>query len=149
MEDAPISRRKTISTTGFIRRTALVVTGGFTASFPAIQAKWAAVQRPLTHSADIGAIRRRQGRYRPDDQDARLPGRAPSRTLAFRDAHLPGRAPSRTRAFEEADHNIQRRQADPREVAWPILWLASDEASFVTASVNMADGGACVLQVRN
>lgn len=42
---------------------------------------------------------------------------------------------------ETVDHNIQRRWADPREVAWPILWLASDEASFMTASVIMADGG--------
>lgn len=42
---------------------------------------------------------------------------------------------------EKVDHNIQRRWADPREVAWPILWLASDEASFMTASVIMADGG--------
>ena len=42
---------------------------------------------------------------------------------------------------EKVDHNIQRRWADPREVAWPILWLASDEASFMTASVVMADGG--------
>lgn len=42
---------------------------------------------------------------------------------------------------EKVDHNIQRRWADAREVAWPILWLASDEASFMTASVVMADGG--------
>ncbi|MDP3410087.1 SDR family NAD(P)-dependent oxidoreductase [Bosea sp. (in: a-proteobacteria)] len=42
---------------------------------------------------------------------------------------------------EKVDHNIMQRWADPREVAWPILWLASDEASFCTASVIMADGG--------
>jgi NAD(P)-dependent dehydrogenase (short-subunit alcohol dehydrogenase family) len=42
---------------------------------------------------------------------------------------------------EKVYHNIQRRWADPREVAWPILWLASDEASFMTAPVVMADGG--------
>jgi 2-hydroxycyclohexanecarboxyl-CoA dehydrogenase len=33
------------------------------------------------------------------------------------------------------------RWADAREVAYPILWLASDEASYVTGSVLMADGG--------
>jgi len=33
------------------------------------------------------------------------------------------------------------RWADPREVAYPILWLASDEASYVTGSVLMVDGG--------
>jgi NAD(P)-dependent dehydrogenase (short-subunit alcohol dehydrogenase family) len=42
---------------------------------------------------------------------------------------------------ETVDHNIQRRWADPREIAYPILWLASDEASVMTASVIMADGG--------
>ncbi len=36
---------------------------------------------------------------------------------------------------------LLRRWADPREVAYPILWLASDEASYVTGSVLMADGG--------
>lgn len=42
---------------------------------------------------------------------------------------------------EVVDHNLQRRWADPREVAYPMLWLASDEASFVTASTLMVDGG--------
>ncbi len=42
---------------------------------------------------------------------------------------------------EKTNHNIQQRWADPMEVAYPILWLACDEASFVTASVLMADGG--------
>jgi NAD(P)-dependent dehydrogenase (short-subunit alcohol dehydrogenase family) len=36
------------------------------------------------------------------------------------------------------------RWADPREVAYPILWLASDEASYVTGSVLMVDGGRLV-----
>ncbi len=33
------------------------------------------------------------------------------------------------------------RWAAPREIAYPILWLASDEASFVTGAALMADGG--------
>lgn len=37
--------------------------------------------------------------------------------------------------------NIQNRWAEPREIAYPILWLASAEASFCTASVISADGG--------
>jgi 2-hydroxycyclohexanecarboxyl-CoA dehydrogenase len=41
----------------------------------------------------------------------------------------------------DVDHNLQRRWCDPREIAFPILWLASDEASFVTASTVMVDGG--------
>jgi NAD(P)-dependent dehydrogenase (short-subunit alcohol dehydrogenase family) len=42
---------------------------------------------------------------------------------------------------EKVDANLLRRWADPREIAFPILWLASDEASFVTAATFMADGG--------
>ena len=34
------------------------------------------------------------------------------------------------------------RIAQPEEIAWPILWLASEEASFVTGAVLNADGGA-------
>ena len=37
------------------------------------------------------------------------------------------------------------RWADPREVAYPILWLASDEASYITGSVLMVDGGRYVM----
>jgi meso-butanediol dehydrogenase/(S,S)-butanediol dehydrogenase/diacetyl reductase len=33
------------------------------------------------------------------------------------------------------------RWAEPKEIAWPILWLASDEASFVTGAVLPVDGG--------
>lgn len=37
------------------------------------------------------------------------------------------------------------RWADPMEIAYPVLWLVSDEASYVTASVLMVDGGRFVL----
>jgi len=37
------------------------------------------------------------------------------------------------------------RWADPREIAFPVLWLASDEASYVTAATFMIDGGMRVL----
>jgi len=46
---------------------------------------------------------------------------------------------------EKAENNLQRRWADPREVAYPILWLASDEASYMTAATLMVDGGQRVL----
>ncbi|MNC92100.1 Glucose 1-dehydrogenase [compost metagenome] len=36
---------------------------------------------------------------------------------------------------------VQRRWAAPREIAFPILWLASEEASYVTGTALMADGG--------
>src|SRR2546423_5908037 len=43
---------------------------------------------------------------------------------------------------QDAKHEcLLERWADPREVAFPILWLASDEASYVTGSVLMVDGG--------
>jgi 2-hydroxycyclohexanecarboxyl-CoA dehydrogenase len=53
-------------------------------------------------------------------------------------------AAGRTRADIERDGRdgcLLGRWANPREVAYPILWLASDEASYVTGSVLMADGG--------
>ena len=37
--------------------------------------------------------------------------------------------------------NALRRIADPREMAGPILYLASDLASFVTGSIHVVDGG--------
>jgi NAD(P)-dependent dehydrogenase (short-subunit alcohol dehydrogenase family) len=53
-------------------------------------------------------------------------------------------AAGRTRediAQQGRDGCLLGRWADPREVAYPILWLASDEASYVTGSVLMVDGG--------
>jgi 2-hydroxycyclohexanecarboxyl-CoA dehydrogenase len=47
----------------------------------------------------------------------------------------------RTIDRETEDGCLLGRWADPREVAFPILWLASDEASYVTGSVLMVDGG--------
>jgi 2-hydroxycyclohexanecarboxyl-CoA dehydrogenase len=37
--------------------------------------------------------------------------------------------------------SLLARWATPLEIAWPILWLASDEASFITGSTLMVDGG--------
>jgi meso-butanediol dehydrogenase/(S,S)-butanediol dehydrogenase/diacetyl reductase len=33
----------------------------------------------------------------------------------------------------------------PHEVAWPIIWLASDEASFMTGATLMVDGGLSIM----
>ena len=52
-------------------------------------------------------------------------------------------------SFEEAQRRLgergasclMNRQADPREIAYALLFLASDEASFVTGSVLNVDGG--------
>src|SRR3712207_6429889 len=57
-------------------------------------------------------------------------------------------AQGRTREELEAETLggcLLARWADPREIAYPILWLASDEASYVTAAVLMIDGGMRVL----
>ena len=37
--------------------------------------------------------------------------------------------------------HLLKRIAEPREIAYPILFLASDEASFITGSLLMVDGG--------
>jgi meso-butanediol dehydrogenase/(S,S)-butanediol dehydrogenase/diacetyl reductase len=39
------------------------------------------------------------------------------------------------------DNSLAGRWAAPEEIAWPILWLASDEASFITGAVLPVDGG--------
>jgi len=46
---------------------------------------------------------------------------------------------------EAAGGCLARRWAEPREIAYPILWLASDEASYITATAIMVDGGRFVL----
>lgn len=42
---------------------------------------------------------------------------------------------------ERHDTSLLGRWAEPREIAWPILWLASDEASFITGTSLLVDGG--------
>ncbi len=42
---------------------------------------------------------------------------------------------------EQAPLHLLNRIGEPREVAWPILFLASDEASFITGTHLMVDGG--------
>lgn len=42
---------------------------------------------------------------------------------------------------ERQDTSLLRRWATPEEIAWPILWMASSEGSFITGSTLMVDGG--------
>ncbi|MDR2153561.1 MAG: SDR family oxidoreductase [Burkholderiaceae bacterium] len=42
---------------------------------------------------------------------------------------------------QRQDTSLLRRWAAPEEIAWPILWLASDEASFITGTTLLVDGG--------
>lgn len=42
---------------------------------------------------------------------------------------------------ERKDTSLLGRWATPEEIAWPILWLASSEGSFITGSTLVVDGG--------
>jgi meso-butanediol dehydrogenase/(S,S)-butanediol dehydrogenase/diacetyl reductase len=42
---------------------------------------------------------------------------------------------------ERQDTSLIGRWADPQEIAWPILWLASSEGSFITGTTLLVDGG--------
>jgi meso-butanediol dehydrogenase/(S,S)-butanediol dehydrogenase/diacetyl reductase len=37
--------------------------------------------------------------------------------------------------------SLLNRWAEPEEIAFPILWLASSEASFMTGTILVVDGG--------
>lgn len=90
-----------------------------------------------------------------------------TRTLAFEEANhgirvnavCPGatltpfhvrRAHAKGRSEEDLSHEylqdcLMHRWCNAREVAYPILWLASDEASYITATTLMVDGGRPVM----
>jgi len=46
---------------------------------------------------------------------------------------------------ERSDTSLIGRWATPEEIAHPILWLASDEASFITGATLMVDGGLSIM----
>lgn len=46
---------------------------------------------------------------------------------------------------ERRDSSLLGRWATPEEIAWPILWLACDEASFITGTTLMVDGGLSIM----
>ena len=57
-------------------------------------------------------------------------GRATARGMSLDELKARGAAPS-----------LLHRWAEPEEIAYPILWMASDEASFITGAVLVVDGG--------
>ena len=46
---------------------------------------------------------------------------------------------------ERHSTSLLGRWATPMEIAWPVLWLASDEAAFITGTTLMVDGGLHVM----
>jgi meso-butanediol dehydrogenase/(S,S)-butanediol dehydrogenase/diacetyl reductase len=46
---------------------------------------------------------------------------------------------------ERRETSLIQRWATPEEIAWPILWLASAEASFITGATLMVDGGLSIM----
>lgn len=46
---------------------------------------------------------------------------------------------------QRQDTSLLGRWAAAEEIAWPILWLASDEASFITGTTLMVDGGLSIM----
>ncbi|SIT46496.1 Short-chain dehydrogenase/reductase SDR [Paraburkholderia ribeironis] len=46
---------------------------------------------------------------------------------------------------QRQDTSLIGRWAAAEEIAWPILWLASDEASFITGTTLMVDGGLSIM----
>jgi meso-butanediol dehydrogenase/(S,S)-butanediol dehydrogenase/diacetyl reductase len=59
-------------------------------------------------------------------------------------AHAAGKSVEALKT-ERQDTSLLARWAAPEEIAWPILWLASDEASFVTGATLMVDGGLSII----
>lgn len=60
--------------------------------------------------------------------------------------YIAGRAEARGMSEEElrrsgAVTSLLGRWGEPHEIAYPILWLASDEASFITGTTLVVDGG--------
>jgi meso-butanediol dehydrogenase/(S,S)-butanediol dehydrogenase/diacetyl reductase len=43
------------------------------------------------------------------------------------------------------DTSLLGRWATPEEIAWPILWLASREAAYITGTSLSVDGGLCAM----
>jgi 2-hydroxycyclohexanecarboxyl-CoA dehydrogenase len=109
----------------------------------------------IVNVASTGAVFGRKGMAAYDSSKAAL--LALTRTIAHEEAEHGVRAnaicPGYTRTtfhlnrLGEAGVDaivppcVMKRWADPKEMAFPLLWLASDEASYITGANIMVDGG--------
>ena len=59
-------------------------------------------------------------------------------------AHANGKSIDKLKS-ERNDTSLIGRWASPEEIAWPILWLASSEGSFITGTTLMVDGGLSIM----
>jgi 2-hydroxycyclohexanecarboxyl-CoA dehydrogenase len=97
--------------------------------YDATKAAMLAITRTLAHEEAAAGIR----------VNAILPG---STFTAFHEkrAHAQGKSIEQLKR-ERQTTSLLARWAEAEEVAWPILWLASDEASFISGACIPVDGG--------
>ena len=109
----------------------------------------------IVNVASTGAVFGRKGMAAYDSSKAAL--LALTRTIAHEEAEYGVRANSICPGYTRTTFHLKRlgekavdgiippcvlkRWADPKEMAFPLLWLASDEASYITGANIMVDGG--------
>lgn len=70
----------------------------------------------------------------------------PGPTLTpFHKQRAASRGISEAELRQSATYTLMKRWADPQEVAYPILFLASDDSSFVTGTELVVDGGLAIM----
>ncbi len=67
----------------------------------------------------------------------------PERVVA--NAELAERVGKTSEWIESVSGIQERRWARPEEIAYPALWLASDESSYMTGTTIMVDGGLSIM----
>ena len=127
----------------------MVKAGGGTivnvSSANAIQGRSGMAQYDATKAAVLALTRSMA--YDHADQGIRVNAVCPGPTLTM--FHVRRRAAANQISLEQAEADLRaaapriplKRQADPREVAYAILFLACPESSYVTGATLMADGG--------
>jgi 2-hydroxycyclohexanecarboxyl-CoA dehydrogenase len=109
----------------------------------------------IVNVASTGAVFGRKGMAAYDSSKAAL--LALTRTIAHEEAEHGVRANAICPGYTRTTFHLNRlgeagveaivppcvmkRWADPKEMAYPLLWLASDEASYMTGANVMVDGG--------